>query len=167
MNKRIRKWTMTGLTLSLLVPTLAACNTTKENDADNRRTLRIGTMYGSKQDETYFRQQFTDMFEFTHSNIDIEVVPAIDYSEMQFEDQSKEREQPDPLKRVQEIMTGTNPVDVMIFDMSMLGQLVNENLLKQLDPMLKEENIDTTEFVPAVIDGIKEAGNGFLYALPI
>lgn len=165
MNKRIRKWTMTGLTLSLLVPTLAACNTSKESEGDNRRTLRIGTMYGSKQDETYFRQQFTDMFEFTHNNIDIEVVPAIDYSEMQFEDQSKEREQPDPLERVKAIMTGTNQVDVMIFDMSMLGQLVNENLLKQLDPMLKEEKIDTTEFVPAVIDGIKDAGNGFLYAL--
>ena len=36
-------------------------------------------------------------------------------------------------------MTGANPVDVMIFDMSMLGSLVNENLLKQLDPLLKED----------------------------
>jgi multiple sugar transport system substrate-binding protein len=156
---------MTGLTLSLLIPTLAACNTGKGNEADARRTLRIGTMYGSKQDEQYFRQQFTDMFEFTHSNIDIEVVPAIDYSTMQFEDQSKQMEQPNPLEKVKAIMTGTNPVDVMIFDMSMLGQLVNENLLKQLDPLLKEEKIDTNEFVTTVIEGIKDQGNGFLYAL--
>ncbi len=168
MNKRpnrVRKWIMTGLTLSLLIPTLAACNTNKGEDADNRRTLRIGTMYGSKQDESYFRQQFTDMFEFTHPNIDIEVVPAIDYSEMQFEDQSKEQEQVNPMEKVKAIMTGTNPVDVMIFDMSVLGQMVNENLLKQLDPMLKEDKIDINEFVPTVIEGIKDQGNGFLYAL--
>jgi multiple sugar transport system substrate-binding protein len=168
MNKpqgRVRKWVLSSLALSLLIPLLAACNTNKVDNEDNRRTLRIGTMYGSKQDEYYFRQQFTDMFEFAHSNIDIEVVPAIDYSEMQFEDQSKQQEPINQLEKVKAIMTGTNPVDVMIFDMSMLNQLVNENLLKQMDPLLKEAEIDTTEFVPAVIDGIKEQGNGFLYAL--
>lgn len=168
MNKpinRVRKWIITGMALSLLIPLLAACNTNKENDADVRHTLRIGTMYGSKQDEYNFRQQFTDMFEFTHGNIDIEVVPAIDYSEMQFQDQSKEQEQVNPLEKVKAIMSGTNPVDVMIFDMSVLSQLVNENLLKQLDPLLKEDEIDTNEFVPTVIEGIKEQGGGFLYAL--
>ncbi|RED65835.1 ABC transporter substrate-binding protein [Cohnella lupini] len=168
MNKKTkltRKWIMSGLTLSLLVPTLAACNTNKQEDSDSVRTLRIGTMYGSKQDEQYFRQQFTDMFEFTHSNIEIEVVPAIDYSEMQFGDQT-EQAQVDPLKKIKDIMTGSNPVDVMIInDLSMLGTLVNENLLKQLDPMLKEDEIDINEFVPTVIDGIKEEGNGFLYGL--
>jgi multiple sugar transport system substrate-binding protein len=168
MNKqtnRIRKWIMTGMALSLLIPLLAACNTSKGNDAAVRHTLRIGTMYGSKQDEYYFRQQFTDMFEFSHGNIDIEVVPAIDYSETQFEDRSKQQEQPNPLEKIKAIMTGTNPVDVMILDMSMLGQLVNENLLKQLDPLLKEDEIDMNEYVPTVIEGIKEEGNGFLYAL--
>lgn len=164
-SKSVRKWVLSGLTLSLLVPTLAACNTDKGKESETRHTLRIGTMYGSKQDETWFRQQFTDIFEFTHSNIDIEVVPAIDYSEMQFEDQSKQQEQPDPLEKVKAIMTGSNPVDVMIFDMSMLSQLANENMLKQLDPLMKEEKMDTSEYVPAVIDGIKDAGNGFLYAL--
>ncbi|WP_372663189.1 ABC transporter substrate-binding protein [Cohnella sp.] len=168
MNKpqsRVRKWILTGVALSLLFPLLAACALSNKDDGDTRRTLRIGTMYGSKQDEYYFRQQFTDMFEFSHDNIDIEVVPAIDYSEMQFEDQSKQQEPVNQLEKVKAIMTGTNPVDVMIFDMNILSQLVNENLLKQLDPMLKEDEIDTTEFVPTVIDGIKEQGNGFLYAL--
>ncbi|BBI34634.1 ABC transporter substrate-binding protein [Cohnella abietis] len=164
-NKRIHKWVMTGLTLSLLVPTLAACNTSKGGNSDTRHTLRIGTMYGSKQDEQYFRQQFTDMFELTHDKIDIEVVPAIDYSEMQFDDQSKQQEQPNPLEKVKAIMTGSNPVDVMIFDMSMLSQLVSNNLLKQLDPLLKNEKMDINEFVPAVVEGIKDEGNGFLYAL--
>jgi multiple sugar transport system substrate-binding protein len=164
-KNRIRKWMMTGLTLSLLIPTLAACNTSKGNEANARHTLRIGTMYGSKENEQYFRQQFTDMFEFTHPNIDIEVVNAIDWTDQQFGDPSQQQVQPDPLKKVKEIMTGTNPVDVMIFDMTMLSQLANENLLKPLDPMLKEEKIDTNEFVTTVIDGIKDQGNGIIYAL--
>ncbi|MFC4305684.1 extracellular solute-binding protein [Cohnella boryungensis] len=166
-SSRIRKWVLTGMTLSLFVPLLAACNTDKgKDDPDNRRTLRIGTMYGSKSDETWFRQQFTDMFEFTHSNIDIEVVPAIDYSEMQFEDQSKQQEPVDQMAKLKEIMTGANPVDVMIInDLSMLGQLSNDNMLKQLDTLIKEDNMDINEFVPTVVEGIKEQGNGFLYAL--
>ncbi|MFC5403096.1 ABC transporter substrate-binding protein [Cohnella soli] len=167
MNKKkmTRKWMLSGMALSLLVPTLAACSTDKGKDSDVRRTLRIGTMSGSKQDEIWFRQQFTDMFELTHDGIDIEIVPAIDYTENQFEDQSKQQEQPDPLEKVKAIMTGNNPVDVMIFDMSMLSPLVNENLLKQLDPLMKENSIDPNDFVPAVIDSIKEQGNNFVYAL--
>lgn len=168
MNKknRVRKWMMTGLTLSLLVPTLAACNTSKGEETEGTRTLRIGTMYGNKQDEVWFRQQFTDMFEFTHPNIEIEVVPAVDYSDMQFQDQSVNQEQVDPLKKAKEIMTGSNPVDVMIMnDLSMLGAMVNDNMLKQLDPLLKEDEIDVNEFVPTVIEGIKDQGNGFLYGL--
>jgi ABC-type sugar transport system, periplasmic component len=166
-SRNTRKWVMSGLALSLLVPTLAACNTDKgQDDPDNRRTLRIGTMYGSKSDESWFRQQFTDMFEFTHSNIDIEIVPAIDYSEMQFESMEKRQEPIDQMAKLKEIMTGSNPIDVMIInDLSMLGQLVNENQLKQLDPLFKEDKIDLTEFVPTVIEGIKEQGNGFVYAL--
>jgi multiple sugar transport system substrate-binding protein len=166
-TSRIRRWTMIGLTLSLLLPLLAACSTKDPNDPNNRRTLRIGTMYGSKQDETYFRQQFTDMFELTHEGIDIEIVPAIDWSEQQFEPQDKNgrQKQPDPLEKAKAIMTGANPVDVMIFDMSLLSSLANENLLKPLDPMLKQDKIDTNEFVPAVINSIRDAGNNNIYAL--
>ncbi|MFD0671969.1 extracellular solute-binding protein [Cohnella sp. GCM10027633] len=166
MRNSVPKWVKISMSLTLLVPILAACNSGEEaDDPNNRHTLRIGTLYGSTQDDQYFRQQYTDMFEFDHDNIDIEIVPAIDYNEMQFEDQSKPQQQPDPMEKVKAIMTGDNPVDVMIFDLGLLGQLVNENMLKQLDPLLKEDEIDTTAFVPTVIDGIKEQGNNFIYAL--
>lgn len=164
---QVRKWLLAGTALTMLVPALAACNTKNdENDPKNRHTLRIGTLYGSTQDDQYFRQQYTDLFEFDNGNIDIEIVPAIDWNEMQFDqDPSKANQQPDPLEKVKAIMTGENPVDVMIFDLNLLPQLVNENMLKQLDPLLKEDEIDTNAFVPTVIDGIKEQGNGFVYAL--
>ncbi|MBO9598808.1 MAG: ABC transporter substrate-binding protein, partial [Cohnella sp.] len=136
-----RKWLLAGTALTLLVPVLAACSTKKdENDPNNRHTLRIGTLYGSTQDDQYYRQQYTDLFEFDHGNIDIEIVPAIDWNQMQFDqDPSKPYQQPDPLEKVKAIMTGDRPVDVMILDMSLLGQLVNESMLKQLDPLLKED----------------------------
>jgi len=154
-----------GLTLSLLVPLLAACNDKNEDDPNNRRTLRIGMMYGSSQDESYYRQQYTDLFEYTHKNIDIELVPAIDWSEQQFESPDKQQNV-DQFAKVKEIMTGANPVDVMIVDStSMLSQLVQENMLKPLDPLIKEDKVDLTDYVPSVIDGIKQAGDNQLFAL--
>lgn len=165
-NARIRKWTLAAMSAAILVPSLAACTSKSEDDPNNRRTLRIGTMYGSEQDEANFRQQFTDLFEFSHSNIDIEIVPAIDYTEQQFEQPDPNKPQPDPIEKVKEIMTGDNPVDVMIIqDPGILGSLVQDNLVKQLDPLMKEDKIDPNDFVPAVIDGIKEVGDGQLYAL--
>ncbi|MCC3372904.1 ABC transporter substrate-binding protein [Cohnella sp. REN36] len=167
-NKKIRRIAAGGMALTMLVPLLAACNSGDDkNDPKNRHTLRIGTMYGSSQDEYWFRQQYTDLFEFSHSNIDIEIVPAIDYTETQFEEPEKQQQPVDQLAKVKAIMTGANPVDVMIIDQpSLLTQLVQENLVKPLDPMIKEDKIDTTAFVPTVIDGIKElGGDEQLYAL--
>ncbi|CAM3724862.1 extracellular solute-binding protein [Cohnella lubricantis] len=169
MNNRkasFRKWTLAAMSAAILIPSLAACTSKSEDDPNNRRTLRIGTMYGSQQDESYFRQQFTDMFELTHDGIDLEIVPAIDYTEQQFEQPNPDQPQPDPVEKVKEIMNGDNPVDVMIIqDPSLLESLIQENLVKQLDTLLKEDKIDTSTFVPAVIDGIKDAGDGSLYAL--
>jgi multiple sugar transport system substrate-binding protein len=166
-RKRVFSWTLVGLSLILLVPLLAACSPKDTDDPNNRRTLRIGTLYGSKQDDVYFRQQYTDMFEFSHKGIDIEVVPAIDWNEQQFENLDNDGAwvQPDQLAKVKEIMTGANPVDVMIFDLSLLNALVEENLLLQLDPLMKEDKIDANVFVPSVIEAIREQGNGNIYAL--
>jgi len=166
-HSRVRRWTLIGLALSLFIPILAACNSKNTDDPANRRTLRIGTLYGSKQDETYFRQQYTDLFEFSHQGIDIEIVPAIDWSTQQFDnmDENGRWIQPDQLAKTKEIMTGTNPVDVMIFDINLLNTLVEENMLKQLDPLLQQDKIDTSVFVPSVIDSIREQGNGNIYAL--
>jgi|HigsolmetaGSP12D_1036236.scaffolds.fasta_scaffold00027_17 multiple sugar transport system substrate-binding protein len=165
-RSRVKRWIGAGLALSLFVPLLAACNAKDHsNDPNNRHTLRIGTIYGSKQDESWFRQQYTDLFEFSHPNIDIEIVPAIDYSEQQFEQPQPNQKQPDPVEKAKEIMTGANPVDVMMLDSSTLTALVRENLLVQLDPLLKEDKIDLNAFVPTVIEGIKDMGDGNLYAL--
>ena len=166
-SNRIRRWMLISLSLSLFIPLLAACNSGNANDPENKRTLRIGTLYGSRSDETYFRQQYTDLFEFSHKGIEIEIVPAIDWTTQQFEsiDENGRYKQPDLLAKTKEIMTGTNPVDVMIFDISQLSTLVEENMLLQLDPLLQEDKIDVNAFVPSVINSIREQGNNNIYAL--
>lgn len=164
-KKTFTRIVASGLTLSLLVPLLAACNDKNDNDPNNRRTLRIGMMYGSSQDESYYRQQYTDLFEYTHKNIDIELVPAIDWTEQQFEEPDKQQNV-DQLAKVKEIMTGANPVDIMILDnTAILSQLIQDNMLKSLDPLIKEDKVDLSDYVPAVIDGIKTVGNNQLFAL--
>lgn len=126
--------------------------------------LRIGVLYGS-YDDSYFRQQYTDVYEFTHQNVRIEVVPAIDQSQYRYQDNSQPYVQPDYLDNMKKIMTGSNPVDVVVTDTSVLNQLIKENMVKQLDPLIQEDKFDTSDYVPAVIDGIKDLGEGSLYAL--
>jgi len=167
-EKRIRKWILAGLCFALAASVLAACTPSGDpNDPNNRRTLRIGVIYGSKSDESWVRSQYTDMFEYSHPGIDIEIVSAIDYQQQQFEsvDENGRYREPDVLEKIKEIMTGNNPVDVMILDITYLGPLVNENMLMQLDPLLKEDKLDTGVYVESVMDAIRSKGNGNLYAL--
>jgi multiple sugar transport system substrate-binding protein len=153
--------------MSMIVPIAAACSKSDADDPNNRRTLRIGMLYGSKDNESYFRQQYTDMFELAHGNIDIELVNAIDYSDSMYEsnEERMQKEQPDPVEKLKEIMTGANPVDVVMLDTGTLGKLVQENLLKPLDPLIKEDKVDLEAYVPSILDTIREKGNGQLYGL--
>ncbi|MBB6636361.1 ABC transporter substrate-binding protein [Cohnella thailandensis] len=156
------------LSIAMLVPLVAACSSDSSDDPNNRRTLRIGMLYGSPDNETYFRQQYTDMFEMTHNNIDIEIVNAYDWSEMQYatEEERKENPQPEPMELYKKLMTGDNPVDVIMLDSgSMIGDLVEANMVKPLDPLLKKDKIDLADYVPSVIDYIREQGNGQIYGL--
>jgi multiple sugar transport system substrate-binding protein len=154
------------LILSILVGLLSACSSGGKQNSDERRTLRIGTLYGSKDDESNFRQQFTDLFEYSNPNVDIEIVPAIDYNDMRFSSgEEQRRQQPDPLERAKAIMTGSNPVDVMILGTDIMGQLAADNQLVQLDSLIKEDKLDLEGIVPAVLDSIRAEGDGKIYGL--
>lgn len=168
MQSRYVKTTALILSAAMLVP-LAACSKEDPNDPNNRRTLRIGMLYGSSDsdNESYYRQQYTEMFELAHPNIDIEFVSAVDYSGSQFStnEERKKMQQTDPLEKVKGIMTGSNPVDVLLLDTGTMGQLAEENLLKPLDSLIKEDKIDLESFVPIVMDSIRDAGGGQIYGL--
>lgn len=161
---KLKKIVTVSLAATLSLGLLAGCNGSKAADNEQEKVLRIGVLYGG-YDDSYFRQQYTDIYEFTNQNIRIEVVPAIDQSEYRYRDSSDPYVQPDYLESMKKIMTGSNPVDVVVTDTSVLNQLIQENMVKQLDPMIQEDKFDTSDYVPAVIDGIKDLGEGNLYAL--
>ncbi|MBD7967681.1 extracellular solute-binding protein [Paenibacillus gallinarum] len=151
--------------MTLVAPAIAGC-TAAEPSQEQERVLRVGTLYGSN-DDSYFRQQYTDVFEVLNDNITIEIVPAIDQSEYQYYDytQKEQPEQPDQLESVKKMLTGDNPVDVIIGDVSTMRSLIQENMLKQLDPLIAEDKFDTSDIVPTVLDGIKDIGDNSIYAL--
>lgn len=165
-GKVLRKTGALLLVGSLCVSMVAACSKGDGQTSNETRVLRIGTMYGSNED-TWFRQQYTDAFELINQgNIEIQIVPAVDYSSQRFNSNgTTEEEQKDPYTLLTELLTGQNPVDVVVVEYSYLRRLVQDNLLKQLDPLITQDKFDIEDYVPTVIDGIKEAGDGSIYAL--
>lgn len=166
--KYVRKLLMVTLSLSLLVPLLAACGSGSEKeDPAKKRVLRIGMVYGYGDDDSYMRQQLTDIYEYTHPNVEIEFASAIDNSSYRYEEPKPEdRKQPDTFAETKKLLTGSNPVDVMLVgDTGLYKKLVRDNLLKQLDPLMQQDKFDTTDIVPTVLDGIKELGDNNIYGL--
>jgi ABC-type sugar transport system, periplasmic component len=166
-----RAWAskVTFLSLSLIMSTslLAACSKGSESTAE-KHVLRLGVLYGGADNESYVRQQYTDTYEMMHKNIDFEIVSAIDYNQQRFDTPGPDgiTTQPDPFEKMKEMLTGDNPVDVVILDYSMLRRLIQDNMLQQLDPLIQKSKFDLSDYVPTVIDGIKSADDsGNIYAL--
>lgn len=164
MKPWMKKTAKLTLCAGLLSPALVACSNNSGANDTTERTLRIATMsYGSN--DQWFRQRFTELFEVTHPNITLEIVPAVANDYYYGMGNTEQKEQPDPIKNLKEMMQGDNPPDVVMLDYSQMDSFVAENLLMQLDQMITKDNFNTADFVPAVIDGIKSKGNGNLYAL--
>lgn len=163
-GKSVRKGAAIGLSLIMASAVLSACSGAS-NDKTEKRVLRIGLVSGSSTDSSYVRQQFTDTFEYTHPNIELQFAYATDYQDQAYEMMDPTKKQPDPYEKMKELMTGTNPVDVVLFDYNQLARMTQDGLLQQLDPLITKDKFDISDFVPTVIDGIKDAGDNNIYAL--
>lgn len=166
MNKRLKQTLMLSLSVGLMVPVLQACTSAGGANDHTEKVLRIATtMYGGVNDE-YFRQRFTELYEFANKNVKIEVIPTFDDKYMfgYTQPDPKEKQQ-DPLEKLKELMQGDNPPDVVVFGYEQMEELLADNLLTQLDPMITKDKFDTSDIVPAVIDGIKKLGDNKIYGL--
>ncbi|GGG09931.1 ABC transporter substrate-binding protein [Paenibacillus abyssi] len=161
----LRKFMFISLTMALFMSLLAACSGGNGDSSAENRVLRIGVLYGGEDNEPYFRQQYTDIYEYNNPNLTIEIVSAINYDSMRYIQPGEEQKQPDPYEEMQKMLTGTNPVDVVVVEYNMLRRLVQDNLLKELDPLIQQDEFDISDYVPTVIDGIKSAGDNKIYAL--
>ena len=161
--KERNKLLLLTLSLMLLVPLVAGCSgEPKQNEQE--RVLRIGVLYGGG-DEQYIRQQYTDIFEYTNGGISIDIVPAVDTSGYRYADPAERDKNPDPVGEMQKLMTGANPVDVVILDTDAFQEIVRDGNLKQLDPLIQKDNFDTSDIIPSVLDTIKTMGDGNIYGL--
>jgi multiple sugar transport system substrate-binding protein len=159
-----------ALTAVMIVPLLAACSFGgNKSEKETQRVLRIATSDGFTDDE-WFRQQYTDIFEFNNPNIEIEIIPTGDESE-RFRyygnnDGSDQKEYKDPFVKMQELMEGDNPPDIVMMNYDQMAEMLEKNLLTPLDSKIAEDKFDVTDYVPVVYDGIKSLSpDGKIYAL--
>jgi len=162
MKPWVKKTMLLSVSAGLMIPVLAACTKGPGTEANKETVLRIATSFGFGEDE-WLRQQFTELFEFANPNIKVEFVPTVD--DMRYGRPDPNQKRPDPLEKLKEAMQGANPPDVVMVSLEDLPDLISGNLLTQLDPLITKDKFDTSDMVPSVIDGLKKAGDGKLYAL--
>lgn len=166
MKRLTKNAVLVSLCVGLTAPALVACTNQPGANSNTERTLRIATSMGYGPNDEWFRQRFTELFEFANPNIKIEIIPTMDESYYYGFGKRDPNEKPqDPLEKLKELMQGDNPPDIAMVSFDQLDGLITENLLTQLDPMIQKDKFDTSDIVPAVMDGLKQKGDGKLYAL--
>lgn len=166
-NSSIRKFIPVSLTLILVLSMLAACTKQGGSKDTERRTLRIAYMYGDSSYDDYMRTQLTDLYAFSNKNIDIEFIPAVDYGKRRYQSYNPDEPyvEPNPIDEMKALIEGDNPPDIILSGFEELQLLIEDNMLQALEPYIEKDEFDIEGLVPSVINGIKEAGNGKLYAL--
>jgi len=148
------------LAATALVAATTACSGGAEEDG-TVRTLRIGTTTFLGGSDSYYRQQFAELYEFAHPNVRIEFVSSAERSDIVLGDKAPA----DPVAAMKEMMAGPNPPDLVMVDFDQLPDLIDDHLLVSLDAKIKQDKFDLEGIVPTVKDGIRELGDGSLYAL--
>jgi len=160
------RWLSLGICAALLLPVASeGWNTAwaEPSKAPEPRVLRIGTLWNGQED-TYLRQQFTDLYELQHPDIELEIIPAIDMNKARFSGKYPLANS-DPLESIRGIMGGDKPVDVIIGDSSLIKNLSDHNLLQPLKPLIDRDQYDLSTLAPTMLTGVRELGRGHLFAL--
>ncbi|MHA6530259.1 ABC transporter substrate-binding protein [Paenibacillus sp. BAC0078] len=162
-----KRWLSLGICTALVLPLTSAGGISVAAEgskvSEGQRVLRIGSLW-SGEDDNYFRQQFTDLYELQHPEVKLEFVTAIDTDKLRFDSQNLQAGQ-DNLASMRAIMGGDKPVDVVIGDSTLLKRLADGNLVEPLQPLIDRDHYDLSNMAPTVLEGIRDLGRGNLYAL--
>ncbi|MFD1179376.1 ABC transporter substrate-binding protein [Paenibacillus puldeungensis] len=125
------------------------CSSGPAKETEQPSTLKV--MYF---DESYFFQQYGDLFTMKHPNIDIQVVStqAIDNSGKDYKkafDEFVEKEQP----------------DVILLPNNNFASYASEGKLAELDTLIERDKFNTESFFPGMLEQMKELGGGKLYGM--
>ena len=156
MNRR-RKWkTLLSLVLlSALLATSACSWAGKTNQVlpelgeDAKATIKV-----TYWDEGSFFREFGNLFLMQYPNIDIEVVST----------NSIYGPDKDPAEAMKEFIENEQP-DVLMLGSYNINDLISENMLYELDPVIAQDRFDIENMLPEAVEGLRSMGNGKLYGL--
>ena len=145
-NKMLHKAAILAVLSALL---FTGCSSGPAHETEQPSTLKV--MYF---DESYFFQQYGDLFAMKHPNIDIQLVSSqsIYNSGKDYDkafDEFVEKEQPDVI-----LLTNGNYV-----------KYATEGKLAELDTLIERDKYNTESIYPGMLDQMRELGGGKLYGM--
>ncbi|MBB3113660.1 multiple sugar transport system substrate-binding protein [Paenibacillus phyllosphaerae] len=151
---RVSKKSAAALAATLLTTTmLAGCG--GDNSAYSMDEEAAGNLKVTYYDESYFFQQYGNLFNAKFPNVEIEVAST----NSMFRDGVTDYE-----KAFDDFIAKENP-DVIMVSMDQYAKLVEKDMLLDLESMLTEEDFKSEDLLPGMIEVLREKGNGKLYGL--
>lgn len=146
------KWIQKFVLLAMVGLLLAGCTSGPGKD-DVKTPTTVKVMYYS---EDSFNQTYGDLFSIQNENIEIELVNTQKmYNDGAIEDYEK---------ALQDFIDQEQP-DVLMLDMGTYSKMASEGKLTELDPLIERDKYNIESIYPALIDILKEKGEGKLYGL--
>lgn len=148
-RKGLHKLALLTLCSGLL---LAGCTSGPAKKVEQQSSIKV--MY---HDESYFFQQYGDLFTMKHPNINIEVVST----------QGLYRSgngETDYEKAFKELVEKEQP-DVLMLNTGNFETFASEGKLQEIDTLIGRDKYDTETIYPGLLDLLKEKGEGKLYGL--
>lgn len=141
----------------LIAFVLSACSfgNTQVYTKNQERVLRIATTEGLGEDDEYFRMQYTNIFEYNHPGIEIEIINT-----------QINKDNLDPLDALLQLMESDQPPDVVMMNYDQLPELIDRNMLVPLSNRLDETKLIDKGYSSTIYNGIRDLStDGQVYAL--
>ncbi|MGG1936718.1 ABC transporter substrate-binding protein [Paenibacillus macerans] len=124
-----------------------------------KETKQVSNLKVMFWDESYFYQEYGDLFAMKYPNIDIEVVSSTDkiYRDSDQEDFDYD-------KAFAKFIEEEQP-DVLLLNTNQYEKFASEGKLTELDPLIAKDKYDTETIFPGLMEILKEKGGGKLYGL--
>ncbi|MBA9086806.1 multiple sugar transport system substrate-binding protein [Fontibacillus solani] len=148
-RKGLHKLALLTLCSGLL---LAGCTSGPAKKVEQQSSIKV--MFW---DESYFFQQYGDLFTMRHPNINIEVLSTQSLY-------SSGNGETDYEKAFKELVEKEQP-DVLMLNTGNFETFASEGKLQEIDTLIGRDKYDTETIYPGLIDLLKEKGEGKLYGL--
>ncbi|MNO40456.1 Bacterial extracellular solute-binding protein [compost metagenome] len=131
---------------------VAGCSTTSKTEEKANLNSSIKVMFW---DQSYFFQQYGDLFTVNYPNIEIQVVST----------QSLYNEGAGDYNKALKDLIDKEKPDILMLNADTYEQYVAEGRLQELDSLIDRDKYKIDNIYPALIELLKERGAGKLYGL--